>query len=118
MRIEKIHVIMNFLPIVLNQLFWVLVQNSDDEVATAVTRYLSRFHIKDVTVHVCPKIAALMKADYGVYTSVSENACFPLTQGSASNSWKSTWHHVVGSGTNKETTDHGECVFVPTGNDS
>uniref|UniRef100_A0A8C9MFJ2 Dedicator of cytokinesis 10 n=1 Tax=Serinus canaria TaxID=9135 RepID=A0A8C9MFJ2_SERCA len=40
LRIEKIHVIMNFLPVVLNQLFWVLVQNSDDEVATAVTRYL------------------------------------------------------------------------------
>uniref|UniRef100_A0A8C4UMT3 Dedicator of cytokinesis 10 n=1 Tax=Falco tinnunculus TaxID=100819 RepID=A0A8C4UMT3_FALTI len=43
LRIEKIHVIMNFLPVILNQLFWVLVQNSDDEVATAVTRYLSIF---------------------------------------------------------------------------
>lgn len=40
LRIEKIHVIMNFLPVVLNQLFWVLVQNRDDEVTTAVTRYL------------------------------------------------------------------------------
>lgn len=39
LRIEKIHVIMNFLPVVLNQLFWVLVQNSDDEVTTAVIRY-------------------------------------------------------------------------------
>ncbi|RMC02175.1 hypothetical protein DUI87_21342 [Hirundo rustica rustica] len=41
LRIEKIHVIMNFLPVVLNQLFRVLVQNSDDEVTTAVTRVLT-----------------------------------------------------------------------------
>uniref|UniRef100_A0A8B9VV94 Dedicator of cytokinesis 10 n=1 Tax=Anas zonorhyncha TaxID=75864 RepID=A0A8B9VV94_9AVES len=46
LRIEKIHVIMNFLPIVLNQLFWVLVQNSDDEVATAVTRVLTNIVAK------------------------------------------------------------------------
>uniref|UniRef100_A0A8C2Y8Y3 Dedicator of cytokinesis 10 n=1 Tax=Coturnix japonica TaxID=93934 RepID=A0A8C2Y8Y3_COTJA len=69
LRIEKIHVIMNFLPIVLNQLFWVLVQNSDDEVTTAVTRYLNIFHIKEIIIYVHPKIAALMKADHSVYTS-------------------------------------------------
>ncbi|XP_064522589.1 dedicator of cytokinesis protein 10 isoform X12 [Pseudopipra pipra] len=46
LRIEKIHVIMNFLPIVLNQLFWVLVQNSDDEVTTAVTRVLTNIVAK------------------------------------------------------------------------
>ncbi|XP_032924360.1 dedicator of cytokinesis protein 10 isoform X5 [Catharus ustulatus] len=46
LRIEKIHVIMNFLPVVLNQLFWVLVQNSDDEVATAVTRVLTNIVAK------------------------------------------------------------------------
>lgn len=37
---------MNFLPIVLNQLFWVLVQNSDDEVTTAVTRVLTNIVAK------------------------------------------------------------------------
>ncbi|KAJ7403519.1 hypothetical protein BTVI_76384 [Pitangus sulphuratus] len=46
LRIEKIHVIMNFLPIVLNQLFRVLVQNSDDEVTTAVTRVLTNIVAK------------------------------------------------------------------------
>ncbi|XP_050758155.1 dedicator of cytokinesis protein 10 isoform X1 [Gymnogyps californianus] len=46
LRIEKIHVIMNFLPVVLNQLFWVLVQNSDDEVTTAVTRVLTNIVAK------------------------------------------------------------------------
>ncbi|XP_064577647.1 dedicator of cytokinesis protein 10 isoform X10 [Zonotrichia leucophrys gambelii] len=46
LRIEKIHVIMNFLPVVLNQLFWVLVQNNDDEVATAVTRVLTNIVAK------------------------------------------------------------------------
>ncbi|XP_009578241.1 PREDICTED: dedicator of cytokinesis protein 10, partial [Fulmarus glacialis] len=46
LRIEKIHVIMNFLPVVLNQLFWVLVQSSDDEVTTAVTRVLTNIVAK------------------------------------------------------------------------
>ncbi|XP_009888548.1 PREDICTED: dedicator of cytokinesis protein 10 [Charadrius vociferus] len=46
LRIEKIHVIMNFLPVVLNQLFWVLVQNSDDEVTTAVTRVFTNIVAK------------------------------------------------------------------------
>ncbi|XP_035744752.1 dedicator of cytokinesis protein 10 isoform X4 [Egretta garzetta] len=46
LKIEKIHVIMNFLPVVLNQLFWVLVQNSDDEVTTAVTRVLTNIVAK------------------------------------------------------------------------
>ncbi|KAM7160164.1 dedicator of cytokinesis protein 10 isoform 6-T6 [Macrochelys suwanniensis] len=41
LKIEKIHVIMNFLPVILNQLFWVLVQNDMDEVTTAVTRVLT-----------------------------------------------------------------------------
>uniref|UniRef100_A0A8D2L4Q1 Dedicator of cytokinesis 10 n=1 Tax=Varanus komodoensis TaxID=61221 RepID=A0A8D2L4Q1_VARKO len=40
LKIEKIHVIVNFLPVIMNQLFWVLVQNKEDEVTTAVTRYL------------------------------------------------------------------------------
>uniref|UniRef100_A0A663N6D6 Dedicator of cytokinesis 10 n=1 Tax=Athene cunicularia TaxID=194338 RepID=A0A663N6D6_ATHCN len=46
LRIEKIHVIMNFLPVVLNQLFWVLVQNRDDEITTAVTRVLTNIVAK------------------------------------------------------------------------
>uniref|UniRef100_A0A8C8RCY6 Dedicator of cytokinesis 10 n=1 Tax=Pelusios castaneus TaxID=367368 RepID=A0A8C8RCY6_9SAUR len=41
LKIEKIHVILNFLPVILNQLFWVLVQNNVDEVTTAVTRVLT-----------------------------------------------------------------------------
>ncbi|XP_034636613.1 dedicator of cytokinesis protein 10 isoform X7 [Trachemys scripta elegans] len=41
LKIEKIHVIMNFLPVILNQLFWVLVQNDVDEVTTSVTRVLT-----------------------------------------------------------------------------
>nr|XP_032639784.1 dedicator of cytokinesis protein 10-like isoform X3 [Chelonoidis abingdonii] len=41
LKIEKIHVIMNFLPVILNQLFWILVQNDVDEVTTAVTRVLT-----------------------------------------------------------------------------
>ncbi|KYO33856.1 hypothetical protein Y1Q_0024486 [Alligator mississippiensis] len=41
LKIEKIHAIMNFLPVILNQLFSVLVQNDVDEVKTAVTRVLT-----------------------------------------------------------------------------
>nr|XP_060623858.1 dedicator of cytokinesis protein 10 isoform X9 [Anolis sagrei ordinatus] len=48
LKIEKISVIVNFLPVILNQLFWVLVQNKEDEVTTAVTRVLTdivaKFH--------------------------------------------------------------------------
>ncbi|XP_060098188.1 dedicator of cytokinesis protein 10 isoform X2 [Heteronotia binoei] len=48
LKIEKIHVIVNFLPVILNQLFWVLVQNKDDEVTTSVARVLTdivaKFH--------------------------------------------------------------------------
>ncbi|XP_020648249.3 dedicator of cytokinesis protein 10 isoform X1 [Pogona vitticeps] len=48
LKIEKIHVIVNFLPVILNQLFWVLVQNKEDQVTTAVTRVLTdivaKFH--------------------------------------------------------------------------
>ncbi|KAJ6669308.1 hypothetical protein lerEdw1_008117 [Lerista edwardsae] len=48
LRIEKIHVIMNFLPVILNQLFWVLVQNEEDEITTSLTRVLTdivaKFH--------------------------------------------------------------------------
>uniref|UniRef100_A0A670YRG4 Dedicator of cytokinesis 10 n=1 Tax=Pseudonaja textilis TaxID=8673 RepID=A0A670YRG4_PSETE len=40
LKIEKIHVVVNFLPVILNQLFWVLIQNKEDEVTTTVTRYL------------------------------------------------------------------------------
>lgn len=39
LNVEKIHAIMSFLPIILNQLFKVLVQNEEDEISTTVTRY-------------------------------------------------------------------------------
>ncbi|EMP37272.1 Dedicator of cytokinesis protein 10, partial [Chelonia mydas] len=45
LKIEKIHVIMNFLPVILNQLFWVLVENDVDEVTTAVTSPYQLFNI-------------------------------------------------------------------------
>lgn len=41
LNVEKIHAIMSFLPIILNQLFKVLVQNEEDEISTAVTRVLT-----------------------------------------------------------------------------
>uniref|UniRef100_A0A8D1FUD6 Dedicator of cytokinesis 10 n=1 Tax=Sus scrofa TaxID=9823 RepID=A0A8D1FUD6_PIG len=41
LNVEKIHTIMSFLPIILNQLFKVLVQNEEDEINTAVTRVLT-----------------------------------------------------------------------------
>ncbi|XP_070802098.1 dedicator of cytokinesis protein 10 isoform X1 [Pituophis catenifer annectens] len=48
LKIEKIHVVVNFLPVILNQLFWVLIQNKEDEVTTAVTRVftdiVAKFH--------------------------------------------------------------------------
>ncbi|XP_044525383.1 dedicator of cytokinesis protein 10 [Gracilinanus agilis] len=39
--VEKIHSIMSFLPIILNQLFKVLVQNEEDDITTTVTRVLT-----------------------------------------------------------------------------
>ncbi|XP_023595875.1 dedicator of cytokinesis protein 10 isoform X4 [Trichechus manatus latirostris] len=41
LNVEKIHAIMSFLPIILNQLFKVLVQNEEDEISTPVTRVLT-----------------------------------------------------------------------------
>ncbi|XP_006890382.1 PREDICTED: dedicator of cytokinesis protein 10 [Elephantulus edwardii] len=41
LNVEKIHAIMSFLPIILNQLFKVLVQNDEDEISTPVTRVLT-----------------------------------------------------------------------------
>ncbi|XP_077011409.1 dedicator of cytokinesis protein 10 isoform X12 [Tamandua tetradactyla] len=41
LNVEKIHAIMSFLPIILNQLFKVLVENEEDEISTAVTRVLT-----------------------------------------------------------------------------
>ncbi|XP_056663130.1 dedicator of cytokinesis protein 10 isoform X13 [Monodelphis domestica] len=39
--VEKIHAIMSFLPIILNQLFKVLVQNEEDDITNTVTRVLT-----------------------------------------------------------------------------
>ncbi|XP_053314862.1 dedicator of cytokinesis protein 10 isoform X2 [Spea bombifrons] len=41
LNIEKIHVVINFLPVLLNQLFHILTQNNDDEVITIITRVLT-----------------------------------------------------------------------------
>ncbi|KAJ8796453.1 hypothetical protein J1605_017923 [Eschrichtius robustus] len=41
LNVEKIHAIMSFLPVILNQLFRVLVQNEEDEISTTVTRVLT-----------------------------------------------------------------------------
>ncbi|XP_073927965.1 dedicator of cytokinesis protein 10 isoform X12 [Castor canadensis] len=41
LNVEKIHAIMSFLPVILNQLFKVLVQNEEDEISTTVTRVLA-----------------------------------------------------------------------------
>ncbi|XP_045415052.1 dedicator of cytokinesis protein 10 isoform X6 [Lemur catta] len=41
LNVEKIHAIMSFLPIILNQLFKVLIQNEEDEITTTVTRVLA-----------------------------------------------------------------------------
>ncbi|CAH2247117.1 dedicator of cytokinesis 10 [Pelobates cultripes] len=41
LNIEKIHVIINFLPVLLNQLFHVLTQNIDDVIITTTTRVLT-----------------------------------------------------------------------------
>ncbi|XP_054976226.1 dedicator of cytokinesis protein 10 isoform X8 [Sorex araneus] len=41
LNVEKIQAIMSFLPIILNQLFKVLVQNEEDEICTTVTRVLT-----------------------------------------------------------------------------
>ncbi|XP_066201084.1 dedicator of cytokinesis protein 10 isoform X5 [Saccopteryx leptura] len=41
LNVEKIHAIMSFLPIILNQLFKVLVQREEDEISTTVTRVLT-----------------------------------------------------------------------------
>uniref|UniRef100_A0A8C6QHS5 Dedicator of cytokinesis 10 n=1 Tax=Nannospalax galili TaxID=1026970 RepID=A0A8C6QHS5_NANGA len=41
LNVEKIHSIMSFLPIILNQLFKVLVQNEEDDISTTITRVLA-----------------------------------------------------------------------------
>jgi len=39
LSMEKIHVIIRFLPVLFNQLFKVLTQNDSDEVTASTTRY-------------------------------------------------------------------------------
>jgi len=57
LNVEKIHAIMSFLPIILNQLFKVLVQNEEDEISTTVTRYVSHgLRRRDLTVCDCTKL--------------------------------------------------------------
>uniref|UniRef100_A0A8C3I2T8 Dedicator of cytokinesis 10 n=1 Tax=Chrysemys picta bellii TaxID=8478 RepID=A0A8C3I2T8_CHRPI len=51
LKIEKIHVIMNFLPVILNQLFWVLVQNDVDEVTTSHSWFFFAIILKSVAQH-------------------------------------------------------------------
>ncbi|XP_063123080.1 dedicator of cytokinesis protein 10 isoform X16 [Rattus norvegicus] len=41
LNVDKIHSIMSFLPIILNQLFKILVQNEEDEITGTVTRVLA-----------------------------------------------------------------------------
>ncbi|XP_075426230.1 dedicator of cytokinesis protein 10 isoform X4 [Ascaphus truei] len=41
LKVEKIHVIINFLPVILNQLFHILTQNNDDGIITVTTRVLT-----------------------------------------------------------------------------
>nr|XP_048315315.1 dedicator of cytokinesis protein 10 [Myodes glareolus] len=41
LNVDKIHSIMSFLPIILNQLFKILVQNEEDEISATVTRVLA-----------------------------------------------------------------------------
>eukprot|EP00072_Mus_musculus_P030766 XP_006496538.2 PREDICTED: dedicator of cytokinesis protein 10 isoform X13 [Mus musculus] len=41
LNVDKIHSIMSFLPIILNQLFKILVQNEEDEITATVTRVLA-----------------------------------------------------------------------------
>uniref|UniRef100_A0A8C5P454 Dedicator of cytokinesis 10 n=1 Tax=Jaculus jaculus TaxID=51337 RepID=A0A8C5P454_JACJA len=46
LNVEKIHSIMSFLPIILNQLFKVLVLNEEEEISTTITRVLADFVAK------------------------------------------------------------------------
>lgn len=62
LRVEKIHSIMSFLPIILNQLFKVLVQNEDDEISTAITRYPYR-GLRRRDLIICGYIKLLIIAD-------------------------------------------------------
>uniref|UniRef100_A0A8C2MZB7 Dedicator of cytokinesis 10 n=1 Tax=Cricetulus griseus TaxID=10029 RepID=A0A8C2MZB7_CRIGR len=41
LNVDKIHSIMSFLPVILNQLFKILVQNEEDEISATVTRVLA-----------------------------------------------------------------------------
>ncbi|KAM8953703.1 dedicator of cytokinesis protein 10 [Pelodytes ibericus] len=46
LNIEKIHVVISFLPVLLNQLFHVLTQNNDDDVITITARVLAHIVAK------------------------------------------------------------------------
>ncbi|MEJ1272084.1 hypothetical protein NN561_002932 [Cricetulus griseus] len=44
LNVDKIHSIMSFLPVILNQLFKILVQNEEDEISATVTRMKNCYH--------------------------------------------------------------------------
>ncbi|XP_055254770.1 dedicator of cytokinesis protein 10 [Moschus berezovskii] len=61
LNVEKIHAIMSFLPIILNQLFKVLVQNEEDEISTTVTRVLTDIVAKCHEEQLDPSVQSYIK---------------------------------------------------------
>uniref|UniRef100_A0A2K5K8U8 Dedicator of cytokinesis 10 n=1 Tax=Colobus angolensis palliatus TaxID=336983 RepID=A0A2K5K8U8_COLAP len=61
LNVEKIRAIMSFLPIILNQLFKVLVQNEEDEITTTVTRVLTDIVAKCHDEQLDPSVQSYIK---------------------------------------------------------
>ncbi|XP_078065091.1 dedicator of cytokinesis protein 10 [Mustelus asterias] len=65
--IEKIHVIVHFLPVLLNQLLYILIQNDENQVATATIRAIvdivAKCHEQQLDIHLRSYIKFVLKAE-------------------------------------------------------
>ncbi|XP_038671181.1 dedicator of cytokinesis protein 10 isoform X3 [Scyliorhinus canicula] len=65
--IEKIHVIVHFLPVLLNQLLYILIQNDENQVVTATIRAIvdvvAKCHEQQLDIHLRSYIKFVLKAE-------------------------------------------------------
>ncbi|KAJ8388689.1 hypothetical protein AAFF_G00130980 [Aldrovandia affinis] len=121
LSMEKIHVIIRFLPVLFNQLFKVLTQNDNDEVTTATTRVLvhivAKCHEDSLDHYLHSYIKYVFRTECHGFRTVHEELAKGMTSDLKSNehtavrnilkySWfffeliiKSTAQHLVDSGT-------------------
>ncbi|XP_031429853.1 dedicator of cytokinesis protein 10 isoform X10 [Clupea harengus] len=89
LSMERIHVIIRFLPVLFNQLFKVLTQNDNDEVTTTITRVLihvlSKCHEDNVELYLHSYIKFVFRTEAQGFRTVHEELAKGMTSDLKSN---------------------------------